>query len=103
MKCLSAVAKISPRIVTASLTSNLATTIVSCYSPTNCSDEEDLTAFYKDMTDTLRDIPSHCPTTWKYYVETLMLNWGPMTSGLHSMSQPTIVVHISWILSMNSS
>ena len=45
--------------MTASFTGNPATTIISCYSPTNCSDEEDVVMFYKSLSDALRDIPAH--------------------------------------------
>ena len=59
MKCLTTVKKYSQRIMTASFTGNPATTIISCYSPTNCSDEEDVVMFYKSLSDALRDIPAH--------------------------------------------
>jgi len=59
LKCLSSVEKINPRIVSASFTGNPATTIISCYSPTNCSDEDDISGFYRDLADTISNIPSH--------------------------------------------
>jgi hypothetical protein len=59
MKCLTSVKKYSHRIMSASFTGNPATTILSCYSPTNCSNEEDVINFYKNLSDALRDIPAH--------------------------------------------
>ena len=59
MKCLTEVKKHSDRIITASFTGNPATTIMCCYSPTNCSKEEDVIAFYKNLSDAMRDIPAH--------------------------------------------
>jgi hypothetical protein len=59
MKCLTSVKKYSHRIMSASFTGNPATTIISCYSPTNCSNEEDVINFYKNISDALRDIPAH--------------------------------------------
>ena len=59
MNCLLTVKKHSHRIITASFTGNPATTILCCYSPTNCPSEEDTNLFYKNLSDALRDIPAH--------------------------------------------
>ena len=59
MKCLTEVKKYSDRVITASFTGNPATTIMCCYSPTNCAKEEDVIAFYKNLSDAMRDIPAH--------------------------------------------
>lgn len=57
--CLTSVNSTNPRILTATFMGNPATTIVSCYSPTNCSEEEDIAAFYDNLADTLRSTPAH--------------------------------------------
>ena len=41
--------KISPRIITANFNGNPITTVISCYSPTNVSDEDDVTEFYNNI------------------------------------------------------
>ena len=43
------VEKISPRIITANFNGNPITIVVSCYSPTNVSDEDDVSEFYNNM------------------------------------------------------
>ena len=43
------VEQISPRIITANFNGNPITTVISCYSPTNVSDEDDVTEFYNNM------------------------------------------------------
>ena len=48
-KSLINVEKISPRIITENVNGNPITTVISCYSPTNVSDEDDVTEFYNNM------------------------------------------------------
>ena len=48
---------ISPRIIIASFNRNPAVTIISCYSPTNVSDEENKYEFYNELTAITRSIP----------------------------------------------
>ena len=38
---------------------NPSTTIISCYSPINVSDETDLIAFYNELSSLVRSIPKH--------------------------------------------
>lgn len=56
---LNYVSKVSSRIIMASFNSNPALTTISCYSPTNCSDVDDVEAFYEDLTDTVSNLPKH--------------------------------------------
>ena len=49
---------ISPRIITANFNGNPITTVISCYSPTNVSDEDDITEFNK-MSSFTRYVPKH--------------------------------------------
>ena len=43
----------------AAFNSNPSTTIISCYSPTNTSDETDLDTFYNELSSLVRSIPKH--------------------------------------------
>ena len=56
-KSLNSVETIS--IMTASFNKNTAVTIVSCYRPTNVSDEEDKAEIYTEITTVTRSIPKH--------------------------------------------
>ena len=51
--------KISPRIIIADFKGNPTTTIMSCYSPHNSSNEEELNDFYSTMRSTLEHVPAH--------------------------------------------
>ena len=59
IKSLINVEKISPRIITANFNGNPITTVVSCYSPTNVSDEDDVSEFYNNMSSFTRYVPKH--------------------------------------------
>ena len=56
---LSSIKKISPRIMTATFQGNPQTTIITCYSPTNVSDETETERFYADLSSLTRQIPKH--------------------------------------------
>ena len=51
--------KISPRIITANFNGNPIMIVVSCYSPTNVSDEDDVSEFYNNMSSFTRYVPKH--------------------------------------------
>ena len=51
--------KISDRIILAEFNSNPKTSFISCYSPTNVSDETIVDEFYSSLLSTLQQIPSH--------------------------------------------
>ena len=53
------VESISPRIMVATFNGNPKTTVISCYSPTNCSDELEIQNFYHQLTDSIKNIPKH--------------------------------------------
>ena len=59
IKSLINVEKISPRIITANFNGNPITTVVSCYSSTNVSDEDDVSEFYNNMSSFTRYVPKH--------------------------------------------
>ena len=59
LKLLNSIEKIQPRIMVATFNSNLSTTIIFCYSPTNASDKTDLDAFYNELSSFVRSIPKH--------------------------------------------
>ena len=48
-KSLISIEKITPRIIIATFEGNPKTSIISCYSPTNHSDETDIELFYEDL------------------------------------------------------
>ena len=58
-KSLCSVQKISSRIIVANFAGNPATTVICCYSPTNCADNSEVTRFYEDLRQTTKDIPPH--------------------------------------------
>ena len=51
--------KIEPRMIVATFNGNLSSTIISCYSPTNFSEETDHIAFYNELSSLARSIPKH--------------------------------------------
>ena len=57
--CLTSIEKISSRIVIANFSGNPSTTIISCYSPTNVADENDVIHFYEQLSSLVRYIPKH--------------------------------------------
>ncbi len=57
LKSLKSIEKIQPRMVVATFNGNSSTTIISCYSPTNVSDETDLIASYNELSSLVRSIP----------------------------------------------
>ena len=59
LKSLNSIEKIKPRVMAATFNSNPSTIIISCYSPTNVSDETDLIAFYNKLSFLVRSILKH--------------------------------------------
>ena len=64
LKTLNSVEKIQPRMMAATFNGNPRATIISCYSPTNVSEETELVTFYDELSSLVRSIPkqhvSHC-------------------------------------------
>ena len=58
-KALETVEMITPRIMIATINGNPRTTVISCYSPTNVSDEIEVERFYVNLTSVTRQIPKH--------------------------------------------
>lgn len=56
---LLSIKKVSDRIVVAEFNTNPKTSFISCYSPTNVSDETIVDDFYSSLSLTLRNIPAH--------------------------------------------
>ena len=56
---LSNIETISPRIMVATFHGNPNTTIISCYSPTNVSEELEVEQFYMELASLTRHIPKH--------------------------------------------
>ena len=59
LKTLNSIEKIQPRMMAATFNGNPRATIISCYSPTNVSEETELVAFYDELSSLVRSIPKH--------------------------------------------
>ena len=59
LKTLNSVEKIQPRMMAATFNGNPRATIVSCYSPTNVSEENEIVTFYDELSSLVRSIPKH--------------------------------------------
>ena len=46
-------------MMAATFNGNLKATIISCYSPTNVSEETELVTFYEELSSLVRSIPKH--------------------------------------------
>ena len=51
--------RMQPRMMAATFNGNPRATIISCYSPTNGSEETKLVAFYDELSSLVRSIPKH--------------------------------------------
>ena len=58
-KSLNKIEEIIPRIIIADFNGNPTTTIISCYSPTNSSDQEVIDNFYQSLSSVTRQVPKH--------------------------------------------
>ena len=59
LKTLNSIERIQPRMMVATFNGNPKATIISCYSPTNVSEETELVTFYKKVSSLVRSIPKH--------------------------------------------
>ena len=59
LKTLNSIERIQPRIMAATFKGNPRETIISCYSPTNVSEETELITFYDELSSIVRSIPKH--------------------------------------------
>ena len=59
LKSLNSMEKIQPRMMVARFNRNPSITIISCYSPTNGSEETELIAFYNELSSLVRSISKH--------------------------------------------
>ena len=58
-KSLNSIEKIHPRLIIATFNGNPCTTVISCYSPANVSDESETIAFYDELSSLTRQVPKH--------------------------------------------
>ena len=58
-KSLNSIERIQPRMMVATFNGNPRATIISCYSPTNVSQETELVTFYDELSSLVRSIPKH--------------------------------------------
>ena len=59
LKKLNSIEKIQPRMMAATFNSNPKATIISCYSPTNVSEETELVTFYDELSSLVCSIPKY--------------------------------------------
>ena len=59
LKSLNSIEKILPRMMVATFNGNPSATIISRCSPTNVNEENDLIAFYNELSSLVRSIPKH--------------------------------------------
>ena len=59
LKTLNSIERIQSRMMAATFNGNPRVTIISCYSPTNVSEETELVAFYNEPSSLVRSIPKH--------------------------------------------
>ena len=59
LKTLNSIERIQPRMMTATFNGNPKATIISCYSPTNVSEETELVTFYEELSPLVRSILKH--------------------------------------------
>ena len=59
LKTLNSIERIQPRMMATTFNGNPKATIISCYSPTNVSEETKLVTFYKELPSLIRSIPKH--------------------------------------------
>ena len=58
-KSLNSIEKVTPQILVATFHSNPEPTLISCYNPTNISDEQEIIYFYDDLSSLVRSVPKH--------------------------------------------
>ena len=59
LKTLNSIERIQPRMMAATFNGNPKATIISCYRPTNVSEENEIVTFYEDLSSLVRSIPKH--------------------------------------------
>ena len=59
LKTLNSIERIQPRMMAATFNGNPKATIISCYSPTNVSEENKIVTFYEELSSLVRSIPKH--------------------------------------------
>ena len=59
LKSLDSIERIQPRMMIATFNGNPRATIISCYSPTNVTEETELVAFYDELSTLVHSIPKH--------------------------------------------
>ena len=59
LKTQNSIERIQPRMMAATFNGNPKATIISCYSPTNVSEENEIVTVYEDLSSLVRSIPKH--------------------------------------------
>ena len=80
-------------MMAATFNGNPKATIISCYSPTNVSEENEIVTFYEDLSSLVRSIPKH----------NLLVIGGDMNAQIgknrHQQIQPTLRIKQEWTAS----
>ena len=58
-KSLNSIEKITSRILVTTFHGNPEPILISCYSPTNIADEQEVIDFYDDLSSRIRSVPKH--------------------------------------------
>ena len=64
-KSLYRIERIQPRMMVATFNGNPRATIISCYTPTNVSEESELIAFYDELSSLVHSIPKQRSRHWR--------------------------------------
>ena len=59
LKTLNSIERIQPRMMAATFNGNPKATIISCYSPTNVSEESEVVTIYEELSSLVHSIPKH--------------------------------------------
>ena len=92
VKTLNSIERIQPRTMAATLDGNSRATIISCYSPTNVSEETELVAFYDELSSLLRSIPKH----------NVLVISGDMNAQIRKKTETTNTVYTTRQIGMNN-
>ena len=86
LKTINSIERIQPRMLAATFNGNTRETLISCYSPTNVSEETELVAFYDELSSLVHSIPKHNQLVISGDMNALIGKNGNNKYSLHNMS-----------------